>query len=75
MFSTKVLSLCMIKIDEHTPTSDLLSLKEGTVIENDKGISGIIQNINFSVTDAYWLFEFLLDNGKEIEIKKIKNVC
>lgn len=65
----------MIKIDEHTPTSDLLSLKEGTAIENDKGISGIIQNINFSITDAYWLFEFLLDNGKEIEIKKIKNVC
>jgi len=65
----------MIKIDEHTPTSDLLSLKEGALIENDKGISGIIQNINISVTDAYWLFEFVLDDGKEIEIKKIKNLC
>lgn len=75
MFSTKVLSLCMIKIDEHTPTSDLLGLKEGALIENDKGIFGIIQNIHISVTDAYWLFEFVLDDGKEIEIKKIKNVC
>lgn len=65
----------MIKIDERTPTSDLLSLKENTLIENENGISGAIKNISVSVTDEYWLFEFLLDNGKEIEIKKIKNVC
>jgi len=65
----------MIKINENTPTSELLSLKEGTLIENEKGISGVIKKVKVSVTDEYWLFEFLLADGKEIEIKKVKNVC
>ncbi|WP_231463705.1 MULTISPECIES: hypothetical protein [unclassified Pedobacter] len=65
----------MIKIDELTPTSDLLSLKTNTSIENDKGISGRIENINVEVTDLYWDFTFLLDNGSKIQIRKVKNVC
>jgi len=65
----------MIKIDDNTATSDLLSLKENTLIENDKGISGVIKNINIETTDLFWQFTFLLDNGSVIEIRKIKNVC
>ncbi|MDN3588601.1 hypothetical protein QWY86_18105 [Pedobacter aquatilis] len=64
----------MIKIDEDTPTSELLSLKENTLIEN-AGISGTIKSIDVMVTDLYWQFTFLLNNGAEIEIRKIKNVC
>ncbi|WP_316739435.1 hypothetical protein [Pedobacter aquatilis] len=65
----------MIKIDENTPTSDLLSLKENTFIECDNGISGMIKNIDVETTDLFWLFTFMLENGFEIEIRKIKNVC
>lgn len=65
----------MLKIDYHTPTSDLLNIKVDDLIINEAGISGRVKSIEIVDTDEFWLFIFLLENNKLIEIRKIKNSC
>jgi hypothetical protein len=69
------LSLRMIKIDDLTPTSDLLNIKINDLIINEYGISGQVKSIDIIDTDEFWLFTFLLESNELIEIRKIKNIC
>jgi hypothetical protein len=65
----------MIKIDDLTPTSDLLNIKINDLIINEYGISGQVKSIDIIDTDEFWLFTFLLESNELIEIRKIKNIC
>lgn len=63
-----------ISIDKNTPTSNLLEIKVGSVISNGT-LNGQVKDIKISDTDQFWLFIFYLEQGNQIEITKIKNVC
>jgi len=34
-----------------------------------------VKDIQITDTDEFWLFIFYLEEGNQIEIKKIKNIC
>ncbi|WP_316829945.1 hypothetical protein [Pedobacter aquatilis] len=65
----------MIKVDKNTATSTLLEVKIGSVITDGHEITGTVTEINITDTDEFWLFIFYLDEKKQIEIRKIKNIC
>ena len=65
----------MITIDKNTPTSDLLEIEVGFNITDGNKLKGYVTEIKISDTDEFWLFLFSLDNGNQIEIMKIKNIC
>lgn len=62
-------------VDENTPTSDLLEIKQNTLIADNTGTSGLVEKVEVANTDEFWLFTFYLADGKQIEIRKIKNIC
>ncbi|GAA3952762.1 hypothetical protein GCM10022246_03770 [Pedobacter ginsengiterrae] len=64
----------IISIDKNTPTSNLLNVKVGSII-TDNILSGTVKDIQITDTDEFWLFIFYLEEGNQIEIKKIKNIC
>jgi len=64
----------MIFVDNKTPTSSLLDVKQGDNIDNGQ-ISGSVKDISIQETDEYLMFLFLLENNQEIVIKKIRQVC
>ena len=63
-----------ISIDKNTPTSNLLDIKIGSIITNNT-LTGRVKDIQVSDTDEFWLFIFYLEEGNQIEIRKIKNIC
>ncbi|MGA9650783.1 MULTISPECIES: hypothetical protein [Pedobacter] len=64
----------IISIDKNTPTSNLLNVKVGSII-TDNILRGTVKDIQITDTDEFWLFIFYLEEGNQIEIKKIKNIC
>lgn len=64
----------IISIDKNTPTSNLLNIKAGSIITSNT-LHGTVKDIQINDTDEYWLFIFYLEEGNQIEIIKIKNVC
>ena len=64
----------IISIDKNTPTSSLLNVKVGSII-TDNILRGTVKDIQITDTDEFWLFIFYLEEGNQIEIKKIKNIC
>jgi len=65
----------IVKIDRNTPTSDLLEIKVGSNVTDGNELEGFVKEIKINDTDEFWLFIFFLDNGNQIEITKIKNIC
>lgn len=65
----------MIVVNKNIPTSNLLEIKLNDRIENGEGTAGMVSVINIHETDEYLMFLFGLDNGSEIEIKKLKQIC
>ncbi|MCZ4222465.1 hypothetical protein [Pedobacter rhodius] len=65
----------MVIINENTPTSALLEIKKGVLIGNEKGASGTVEEVEIKDNDEFWLFIFHLKNGKQIDIRKVKNIC
>jgi len=61
-------------ITDETPTSTLLELKAGAYIESGI-IAGNISGIEIHETDEYLMFLFSLNQGNQITIKKLKQVC
>jgi len=64
----------IISIDKNIPTSNLLNVKVGSII-TDNILRGTVKDIQITDTDEFWLFIFYLEEGNQIEIKKIKNIC
>ena len=64
----------IISIDKNTPTSNLLNVKVSSII-TDNILRGTVKDIQITDTDEFWLFIFYLEEGNQIEIKKIKNIC
>jgi len=65
----------MLKINNNTPTSDLLNIKVNDDLINENNLFGKVKAIDIIDTDEFWLFTFKLQNNQQIEIKKIKNIC
>lgn len=63
-----------ISIDKNTPTSNLLDIKIGSIITNNT-LTAKVKDIQVTDTDEFWLFIFYLEEGNQIEIRKIKNIC
>ena len=61
-------------VNEDLPTSKLLELKLGQYIENAI-VSGEITHIEIQETDEFLQFLFRLDSQKQIEVRKLKQVC
>ncbi|GGI24581.1 hypothetical protein [Pedobacter mendelii] len=62
-------------LDKNTPTSNLLEINVNDHISDGKGIDGTVNKIVITDNDEFWLFIFMLNNNKQIEIRKIKNIC
>ncbi|GGH04522.1 hypothetical protein [Pedobacter zeae] len=67
-------NMASIFVSDKLPTSTLLELKVGDLINNNQDLSGTIQKIKISETDEFLMFCFVLAHG-EIEVKKLKQVC
>ncbi|PWS28756.1 hypothetical protein DHW03_02630 [Pedobacter yonginense] len=65
----------MISINQNIPTSTLLDVKVGDEVDNGAGKAGEVSKINITETDEYLQFLFGLNNGQEIEIRKLKQIC
>jgi len=65
----------MISINKNLPTSDLLDVKVGDEVDNGAGKEGQVSVIHVTETDEYLQFLFGLENGQEIEIRKLKQIC
>ncbi|WP_231425262.1 MULTISPECIES: hypothetical protein [Pedobacter] len=61
-------------VNDQTPTSTILELKVGMHIDNNL-ISGNIAHIEIQETDEYLLFLFDLEQGNQIIVRKLKQVC
>ncbi|MFC3562976.1 hypothetical protein [Pedobacter jamesrossensis] len=64
----------VISINKNTPTSDLLEIKVGSIVSNGT-FNGRVKDVKITDTDEFWLFIFFLEEGGQIEIRKIKNIC
>jgi len=61
-------------VNNTLPTSTLLDVKIGDYLESEN-LSGEVSEIDIQETDEYLMFLFLLDNSKEIIVRKLKQIC
>jgi len=65
----------MILLNNDVPTSTLLEIKKGQMIELSNNIFGKVDQIDIQETDQFLLFIFTLSSGQVAEIRKMKQIC
>ncbi|WP_443947485.1 hypothetical protein ACJVDH_10285 [Pedobacter sp. AW1-32] len=65
----------MILLNNDLPTSTLLEIKTGQMIELPNNIFGKVDQIEIQENDQFLLFIFTLSSGQIAEIRKMKQIC
>lgn len=65
----------MILLNNDLPTSTLLEIEAGQMIELPNNIFGKVDQIEIQENDQFLLFIFTLSSGQIAEIRKMKQIC